>query len=117
MLPDARYGCELFAGGLLPSLKHLVLGADPAAGDQLEDQMPPAFLDDLGLVRMVASCLQLQHLVMPGCIADGAQLVPLLLLIGLTNICLAGDEIDDDRAEHLADLTDLTLLLSKTWPT
>ncbi|WIA12676.1 hypothetical protein OEZ85_006317 [Tetradesmus obliquus] len=103
MLPDARYGCHLFAGRQLPQLQQLALGWDPeAADDPVEDadDLPPPFLDSEAMQAMAGCCPALHTLLAPGCVTEDAQLAPLLQLTALSALFLAGDEIDDDFAEQ-----------------
>ncbi|WIA32829.1 hypothetical protein OEZ86_006007 [Tetradesmus obliquus] len=103
MLPDARYGCPLFAGRHLPRLQQLAFGWDPEAGeDPVEDadDLPPPFLDSEAMQAMVGCCPALHTLLAPGCVTNDAQLAPLLQLTALSELFLAGDEIDDEFAEQ-----------------
>jgi hypothetical protein len=115
MLPNASYGCHIFPPGRqLPALQQFMIGADPTAGDDLADEpedLPLAFLEDLSLSRMAASCPALEVLVLPGCLEFDVPLTPLLQLTALTDLFIGGEEIDDTLVEQqLAMLTGLRSL-------
>jgi hypothetical protein len=103
MLPNAGYGCHLFAGRQLPALQHLLFGWEEEAGEEdpedVED-LPAAFLDDAGIANLAAACPALRSLLLPGCVTADAELAPLLQLTALTELALAGDEIHDEFVEQ-----------------
>jgi hypothetical protein len=103
MMPDEGYARHLFAGGQLPLLQQLIFLGDEDAEDDLLDleggQIEP-FLDDICIARMAACCPELQRLLMPHCLIAGVQLTPLLQLTALTELVLAGDQIDDQFVQE-----------------
>jgi hypothetical protein len=112
ILPDASYGSHLFAGRQLPSLQQLIFAGDPDAGNdyEREGEFYP-FLDDVGVARLAACCPALQRLLVPECLAHGVRLTPLLQLTALTELVLAGRQIDDELiAQQLVMFTRLKSL-------
>jgi hypothetical protein len=120
MLPNPSYGCHIFPPGRqLPALCEFIFGWDVPAGDVMAaqpEELPPPIFEHLSITRMAASCPALEVLLLPGCLTQDVQLAPLLQLTALTDLLLAGEEIDDalvsDQLVMLTGLESLQIHLS-----
>jgi hypothetical protein len=115
MLPNPSYGSHIFPPGRqLPVLRQLMFGWDLPAGEDIAaqpEELPPSIFEDLSISRMAASCPALEVLLLPGCLTFDVELGPLAQLTDLTELLLAGEEIQDVLvAEQVVMLTGLKSL-------